>query len=46
MHYFVCELDSLAAEGDDTARELAQELLACLASTDPVQQIQLIKKVC
>ncbi|XP_063047806.1 thyroid adenoma-associated protein [Engraulis encrasicolus] len=36
--------NSLAAEGDDTARELAQELLACLASTDPVQQIQLIKK--
>ncbi|KAL2083770.1 hypothetical protein ACEWY4_021543 [Coilia grayii] len=35
---------SLAAEGHATVRELAQNLLVCLASTDPVQQIQLIKK--
>ncbi|KAG5266714.1 hypothetical protein AALO_G00235290 [Alosa alosa] len=35
---------SLAVEGDTTGRELAQTLLECLALTDPVQQIQLIKK--
>ncbi|XP_031435285.1 thyroid adenoma-associated protein isoform X2 [Clupea harengus] len=35
---------SLAAEGNATDTDLAQTLLECLGLTDPVQQIQLIKK--
>ncbi|XP_035387280.1 thyroid adenoma-associated protein isoform X1 [Electrophorus electricus] len=35
---------SLSVDGDDSSRHLAQMLKDCLASTDPVQQIQWISK--
>ncbi|KAL6487447.1 hypothetical protein MHYP_G00040730 [Metynnis hypsauchen] len=35
---------SLSVDGDSGSRQLAQTLKDCLASTDPVQQIQLVSK--
>uniref|UniRef100_A0A3B1JJ00 THADA armadillo repeat containing n=1 Tax=Astyanax mexicanus TaxID=7994 RepID=A0A3B1JJ00_ASTMX len=35
---------SLSVDGDSDSRQLAQTLKDCLASTDPVQQIQLVSK--
>ncbi|XP_062851967.1 thyroid adenoma-associated protein [Trichomycterus rosablanca] len=35
---------SLSVEGDNESSKLAQVLKVCLASTDPVQQIQLVSK--
>ncbi|XP_072533812.1 thyroid adenoma-associated protein [Salminus brasiliensis] len=35
---------SLSVDGDNGSRQLAQTLKDCLASTDPVQQIQLVSK--
>ncbi|XP_061601680.1 thyroid adenoma-associated protein isoform X2 [Cololabis saira] len=35
---------SLSIDGEDEARQVAQTLRSCLQLTDPVQQIQLVKK--
>lgn len=44
---YVCFSVSLSVDGgDEWIRQLAQTLQDCLALTDPMQQIQLVKKVC
>lgn len=45
--YFDLFPASLSVDGgDDGVRQVAQTLQSCLELTEPVQQIQLVKKVC
>lgn len=45
--YFDLFPASLSVDGgEDGVRQVAQTLQSCLELTEPVQQIQLVKKVC